>query len=112
MIEKFFTKTFTVQRNEYVELDGVYASTEDEIGTFKGHLQQANPQIVQNLALNLSTTFTIWCPVGTDVKTGDRLESGGNSYAVRLIQDNSFVGSNTHLELVVEKEENQESDNS
>lgn len=112
MIEKFFTKLFTVYRNEYIELGGVYSSSQVEVGTFKGHIQQANPQIVQNLALNLSTTFTVWCPVGTDVKMGDSIEAQGMTFAVRLIQDNSFVGANKHMELIVEREEEQESDNS
>jgi hypothetical protein len=112
MIEKFFTKTFSIYRNDYLELDGVFGSVEDLIGTFKGHLQQAGPQITINLGLNLSTTYTVWCPSDTSVKLGDKIVCEGISYAIRLIQDNSLVGANRHLELVVEKQTDQEADSS
>jgi hypothetical protein len=102
MIEKFFTTTFEVNRavwktdeslNQYSELSTV--------GTFLGHLQQASAFLAENLGLNMTKTFTIWCPVDTDVLEGDSIETYEAIYTVRAIQKNN-TGVNTHLEIVVE----------
>lgn len=102
MIEKFYTTTFEVNRavwktdealNQYSELSTV--------GTFLGHIQQASAQLVQNLGLNLTKTFTIWTYVDTDVIEGDSIETFEAIYTVRAIQKND-TGANQHLEIVVE----------
>lgn len=104
MINARFTTTFSIERNGWVEESGYSYSALSTIGTFKGHLQQASPEMVQNLALNFSVAYICWCPPDTAVKLGDTLVVGNDRYDVRLIQDNSFVGANKHLELALEKQ--------
>lgn len=104
MIDSKYTTTFTIKRNAWVEESGYSYSTLSTITTFKGHLQQASPEMVQNLALNFSVAYICWCPPDTAVKLGDTLHVGDDVYDVRLIQDNSFIGSNKHLELALEKQ--------
>ena len=104
MIEKRFTETFTVFRQGWsTNLEGFKVSTEQEIGTFNGHLQQADEELSQYLGLHITDAFTLWCPPDTNVKLGDKVKRGGEHYGVRLIQDNGFVGRNTHLEIALEK---------
>lgn len=106
MISRFFTKTFTNYRQSWTtDMSGFQSSSEVFVGTFAGHLQQANPEIIENLGLNFGTTYTIWCDEDTDVKLGDRITCSGDSYDVRLIQNNGNVGTNKHLELVIEKQD-------
>ncbi len=102
MISDFFTKTFTVKRASWLtdEYDNQY-SEEVEVGSFLGHLQQANAQLAQTLGLNFTKTFTIWCPSDTDIREGDTVTSELISYSVRAIQVNN-IGDNKHIELTVE----------
>lgn len=103
MINKFFDKTFTILRKEWTtDDDGYQSSVDDEVGTFKGHLQQATPQLAVNMRMNFTTTFSVWCPPNTDVRLGDTIVYDGIYYTVREKQNNGFVGKNKHLELVVE----------
>ena len=81
------------------------SAAETEQGTFKGHLQQARAEDVENLKLVFTKTFAVWCPVDTDVEEGDTLEMGGNSYSVKAIKTLNY-GNNQHLELIVEKDIN------
>lgn len=83
-----------------------YSAQEAEIGTFRGHLQQVTAELAQNLGLNLTKSFQVWCPVGSNVEEGDNVECEDVFYTVRSIQDNSFVGSNKHLQLFIEMNEN------
>lgn len=106
-IKRFFTKSITVNRNAWVEESGYSHSEEATVGTIKGHIQQTSAEMATNLALNLSTSFSLWCAVDTDIKVGDRVVCDGISYTVRLIMDNSFVGLNAHLEVYIEKENEQ-----
>ena len=106
MISKFFTTTFTGTRGAWLtDGDGFPYSSPSAITSFKGHLQQATPRLAQYLNLNYTKTFTVWVAVGTDIKQGDMINDGTYYYSVKEIQDNSFVGSNKHLELVVERSE-------
>lgn len=102
MIEKFFTTTFEVNRAEWKtdESSNQYSELVT-IGTFLGHLQQASAQLAENLGLNMTKTFTIWCPVDTHVIEGDSIETYEAIYTVRAIQKNN-TGVNQHLEIVVE----------
>ena len=103
MISKFFTTLFTVSRQEWSEdSDGQQFSALAEVGTFLGHKQQASAELAQQLALNFTKTFTVWCPVDEDIREGDSIETeAGETYLVRAIQTND-TGNNQHLELVVE----------
>jgi len=105
MISDFFTTSFTVKRptwktdgqdNEYTE--------KEEAGAFLGHLQQAQAELVQNLGLSFTKAYSVWCAFGTDVKEGDTIVAGDVSYSVRAKRDH-MVGSNEHVELVVELDE-------
>jgi hypothetical protein len=108
MIESKYTKIVTVYRNSWTEdEDNYFASEETEVGTIKGHLQQASPQDLENAQLNFTVGYTLWCSPTSDIKVGDRVEIDSESYSVRLLQDNSFIGSNKHYELVLEKEAEQ-----
>lgn len=103
MIEKFYTKTATNYRQVWSEDEDIFSSAETEIGTFKCHIQQASPALIENLGLNFTNTFSIWCAVGTDVIKGDRLEIASATYEVREMQDNSHAKGNPHLELICER---------
>lgn len=105
-IEKFYTKTFTVSRGTWSEdAEGYASSAPTVVGTFLGHLQQISPKIAEYLNLNFTKTYSIWCGGLSDVKIGDILTNGGIHYSVKEIQNNTLVGSNTHLELIVEESE-------
>jgi len=98
-ISKFYTTTFTVKR--LVFLDS--ASNLQEQGSFSGHIQQAtDDNLMEYAGLRLTKAFVIWCEPGEDVQEGDKLEEGSNKYDVRFAI-NRNVGSNGHLQLLVEK---------
>lgn len=101
-ISDFFTTAFTINRAVWdTDVDGNDFSEEEEAGTFNGHRQQASAELSQNLGLSFTKSFTIWCPVETDVKEGDTIIAEDGSYSVRAIQVND-IGGNTHKQLVVE----------
>lgn len=102
MISSKYTTTFTVIRNAWTKTDGIWGADEVEVGTFKGHIQQANINEVLNLADKFTITHSVWCSPEADVKRGDIIVAGNKEYTVREIQDNSFIGVNKHLELMVE----------
>ena len=103
-IERFYKTEFSIKRNTWVDESGYSYSAESTIGTFMGHLQQARAELIENLNLNFTNTFTIWCASASGVLVGDRLTAGSNSYSVRAIQDNTSVGTNKHFELIVERD--------
>lgn len=101
-IENFYTTEFTVKRQTF---SGGKSSLVTQ-GTFKGHLQQAGPDIMQQYqGLRHSKAWTIWCKPSTDVQEGDRLTAGGVNYDVRFVE-NRNVGNEGHLQLVAEEPEN------
>lgn len=105
MIKDFFDTTFTVKRSTWTtDGSGNPYSTESSEGNFKGHVQQADPELVEQLALSITKTFAVWCPHGTDVTEGDTITDGTNTYSVRAVMDYG-VGSNKHYELIVEKDD-------
>lgn len=100
MIEKFYTTTFTVKRQEYTNNKSSLVTKE----TFQGHLQQAGADIMQqHQGLRQSKTWSIWCPADTDVQEGDRL-SADKEYDVRFVE-NRNVGEQGHLQLITEEPE-------
>ncbi len=104
-ISDWYTTTFTVKRMVYggsdVGGDNNKSSLETQ-GTFNGHLQQADPNLVASLAQTYKLDFLIWCSRSEDVQVGDQLEEGSNKYTVMALQDNS-TGSNDHYELHLRK---------
>jgi hypothetical protein len=102
MIDKYFTQNITVKRLGWsTDEDGYDYSGEITSGTFKGHLQQASPELINNLGDIFTVSHIVWCPVGTDVKRGDTLEIGDRSFGVSGIQENTYVGNNRHLEVLI-----------
>lgn len=104
MIYDFYTTTFTVKRDVWTtDVDSNPYSAESTVGTFTGHIQQANAQLAASLGLSFTKTHSIWCAIGTDVKEGDHLTSASGSYTVRAKQTNN-IGDNKHIELTVESD--------
>lgn len=101
MISNFYTVTFNVLR---LSRTG-YISSYGSVGSFSGHLQQSVQ--LENIPETLRKTVThaIWCPPDTDVKVSDVVQDDTYQYSVQAIQDNGFVGENTHLELLVQRTE-------
>ena len=105
MISKHYTKTATVERVEWTtDVDGNDITTTANSSSILGHLQQASPELIQGLADRFTLSHTFWCDSSSDVQTGDTLIIDGERYGVQDIQNNSFIGSNKHLEIQLEKE--------
>ena len=105
MIALKFTTVFTVKRQAWTtEIVGdktIDRSEEATAGTFLGYRQQASPEYVQSIGLQISKPHTIWCPVDANVVEGDVLQSTYGVDRVRYMQINRD-GNNSHKELVVE----------
>ena len=102
-IERFYTTTFTYKRMVWVN----ESSSEVVQGTFKGHIQQANAELVQSLGLCFTTAYTIWCSPDVVIQEQDKITDGTYTYSVRGINNRDYnIGSmNPHLQLVVERKE-------
>ena len=83
------------------------SSAEISVGSFAGHIQQAQPQFAEHIGEAWGKTFIVWCAKNTDVQTGDTLTIASGDYAgtysVKNAQINA-VGANQHLELTVIKD--------
>jgi hypothetical protein len=103
MIDSFYTIEFTNYRqSDYV--NGL--SSRSEVGSFKGHLQQPSAELVENLGLSFTNSFILWCDIDTDIERGDDLEDeDNNTYSIRSINKRNYRGSNQHLEIFIEKNE-------
>jgi hypothetical protein len=105
MIENFYTTYFTINRATWdIDTDNNPFSTETEVGTMYGHIQQAEAGLVQSLGLNFSNAYSIWCPVDTQVRAGDTLNSVAGLFSVKAVQKYN-VGGNKHLQLVAQLDE-------
>ena len=104
-IAKKFTTSFAVKRQvwttESVGEKTVDLSGEAIVGTFLGYRQQASPEYVQSLGLQISKPHIIWCAVNGNVVEGDILSSTYGIDRVRAVQVNRD-GNNAHKELVIE----------
>ena len=97
-IERFYTTTFTRTVLSYTTNKGTYVA-----GTgFIGHIQQAQPDVIQFYEGKFALTHIIWCAVDTVIVEGDVVTTDGVDYTVKSIQKNS-VGFNQHLEVYVEE---------
>jgi hypothetical protein len=106
MIERLYKYTFLVKRQELVTTvidDKVIKKSEEvEIGTFRGYIQQADAEFIQNFAITYTKPHIVWCSLNTDVRDGDILISDNfGTFAVRGKQINRD-GRNNHLQLTVE----------
>lgn len=103
-IERFYTTTITNTRMTW----SGDSSAETSVGSFSGHIQQAQPEMAQVIGEAWGRVFLVWCDEATDVEAGDTLTIATGDYAgtysVRNVQVNS-TGGNKHLELTVIKDE-------
>jgi len=99
MIDKFYSTLFTNSRMVWYE---EFAEREDMVG-FYGHIQQTSASLTQSLGLTFTKTFTIWCPLDTDVIEDDEIINNNVSYIVKFVKD-LLVGNNNHKQLIVEKQ--------
>jgi len=105
MISDFFTTLYVVKRSAWsTDEEGNPYSGEVEVGSFMGHIQDAQAELVASLGLTLTKMFTIWCPVSSSVLAGDTLESIQGIYSVKAIRTFN-IGDNKHLEIVVQLDE-------
>lgn len=105
MIGDFYNTSFTIKRASWTtDVDGNPYSTEATTTIFSGHIQQADPELVQNLGLTLSKTFSVWCPLSTAVLESDTIVAGANTYSVKAVMEYAN-GNNAHKELIVQKDD-------
>jgi hypothetical protein len=100
-ITDFFKTSFSVGRFTWSD----ESASESIVSSFYGHLQQANSELVEHLGLSFSTAFSIWCPITANVSIGDTLNDGSHTYSVKAINLRNFAGTQKHLELTVERDE-------
>lgn len=100
MLANKFTTIFSNKRMIWYEEN----SELEDYMSFKGHIQQTNPELSESLGLSFTKSFTVWCPLSTDVIVGDELSSGDNEYLVRAIKDFK-IGNNQHKQLFIERTE-------
>jgi len=105
MIASKYTTTAEIKRLVWtVDGNGNDISSEGVVSSFKGHLQQASPELITNIGDRFTLSHLFWCSSASAVKEGDVLTINSERYGVRAIQDNSFIGINKHWELQLEKE--------
>ena len=106
MINEFMKTLYVSFRGEWVEDNqGNGYSEEQEIGSFYGHMQQVSADEVKSLDLTFTTSFKIWCPVGSSVLVGDTLKCIDGQFSVKEIKEYN-IGCNKHLVLYVQKDKN------
>ena len=102
-IAKFFTTTVDITRMVWVDRK----STETAVGSFKGHVQQAQPEFVESIGEAWGKVFLLWSAKGIDIQVGDTvtIDSGDyvGTYSVKNKQLNA-TGANQHQEFVLIKD--------
>lgn len=105
MINDFYQTLFVIKRNAWTEdEDGNAFSGLAEVAQFMGHIQQASADLVESLGLTFTKSFSIWCPVDTNLEEGDILETVQGNYSVKAIKKFD-IGSNKHIQAVVQLDE-------
>ena len=93
-IDRFFTILVAVTRMHWHD----ESSSETTVGSIYGHVQQAQPDYVEQLGEVWGRVFILWCDKAEDLLAGDTLtiSSGDYSgtYSVKSIQLNA-TGSHT-----------------
>lgn len=104
MLSDNFTTEFVVRRAVWAKdgEDNDY-STEQLVGTFLGHIQQTQAELVQDLGLSLTNAYKVLCPVNTNVLAGDTIESNEGMYSVKAIKKVA-IGLNPHLVLIAQQD--------
>ena len=104
MIERWFTKSFTVDKKQWVEDADGWHTQSDTDTTFNGHLQQADQEKVEQFNLATSKAYSIWCGLDVDISDQEIITHDSNTYTVRGVIDYDN-GQNPHKELIVEKDD-------
>ncbi len=102
-ITRFFTRAFSIYRMIWITSE---TSELQLVGSFKGHRQQIQIDLVQTIGIAYGRAYKVWLPLGTNIFLEDILTDGDESYTVRGIKKVDYAGGNTHLELTVETNEN------
>ena len=103
MINNRFKEEFEVYRQEWIEDQNGFESSElDYSHEFKGLMQQTSPEDTEFLNLSFNQSFTIFCPLNTDIKSTDIVLYDGWEYGVRNIIDYTD-GINKHKQVYLEK---------
>lgn len=104
MLEQHQTTEFTVRRSVWTEDEDDNKYSEEQVfGTFFGYIQQTQETLVQNMGLSLTNAFKVLAPIGTDVLSGDTIESNEGLYSVKAIKKVE-MGLNPHLVLLVQSD--------
>lgn len=98
-IQRFFQTLFTIKRMVWTD----ESSELSTVGSFYGHIQQTPADELPTLDSAYGKSHQVWCPVDTDVKTGDVIETGGISYSIRAINTRNY-GTNQHLQLTIQED--------
>lgn len=99
MIQAWYTTVFTIKRQVWSN----ESSSNVTQSTFNGHIQQMTAENLQQYTgLRFSKAHKIYCAPTTDIREGDRIESGSLKYDVRFVIDRN-IGTEGHLEVIVEK---------
>jgi hypothetical protein len=105
MIDRFYTTSVDVSRMA-LQPDGESTAL-TVVGTISCHVQQARVEFAQQVGEAWGRTFIFWCPVNTDIKSGDTLTIASGAYAgtynLSDVQINA-VGRNQHLQCVAIKD--------
>jgi hypothetical protein len=102
MIDDFFTTLFTVSRLVWkTDTFNNRYSEQGIVTTFYGQIQQASAELVQSLALSLTKSYLIWCPLNTNAIEGDTLMTTTQVFSVKAVMDYA-IGDNKHKQLVVQ----------
>ena len=100
MISDYYNKTFTIYRMVWTDSKSSLSS----VGTFVGHKQRAGAEIVNTMGISFTKSYTIWCPVDTDVKEQDTIKDGsGKYYSVKALSEKDY-GDSQHLQLIAEQD--------
>lgn len=102
----WYNKTLTKERDEWVtDESGNKLYTERiEDGSFSGNLQQATEEQAESMNLKFGKVYNFYTDIGSDIKEGDILKDGDDSYSVRGLKDfKSPKTENDHLKVILEK---------
>ena len=103
MISNKFTETFEVYRLTWTTDQSGFKSSElAKDGTFKGLMQQTSPEDTEFLRLSFNKSFTIFCPLNTDIQPTDIIRFDGYEYGVRN-QIDYREGINKHKQVYLEQ---------
>jgi len=101
-IQEYFNVAFTISRQVWSN----ESSSEQVETSFNGHLQQATAELVEDLGLSFTKSFSLWCDKDTNIVKGDKItDSDSNTYLVRAVMSRNYNLSrmNEHLQVIVEK---------